>query len=66
MAAKLDPRAPAGGLVMRMRRGAISKTRVLLPRPFLGPALDQVIANGLADRVRKAIESGLKFERAKK
>jgi hypothetical protein len=49
-----------------MKRGAISKKRVLLPRPFLGPALDQVIANGLADRVRVAILSGLKFQRGKK
>lgn len=51
---------------MRMKRGAISKKRVLLPRPFLGPALDQVIAGGLAERVRAAIMSGLKFEREKK
>jgi len=65
MATRPDPPAPAA-LVLRMRRGAISKKRLLLPRPFLGPALDQVIANGLADRVRKAIESGLKFERGKK
>jgi hypothetical protein len=50
----------------RMKRGAISKKRVLLPRPFLGPALDQVIANGLADQVRDAIMSGLKFQRGKK
>ena len=53
-------------VVRRMKRGAISKKRVLLPRPFLGPALDQVIAGGLADRVRAAVMSGLKFERAKK
>lgn len=66
MAAKPDPPGPVAGLALRMRRGAISKKRVFLPRPFLGPALDQVIANGLADRVRKAIESGLKFERGKK
>ncbi len=50
----------------RMKAGAISKKRVLLPRPFLGPALDQVIANGLSDRVRDAIVSGLKFQRGKK
>jgi len=48
-----------------MKRSAISKQRVLLPRPFLGPALDRVIANGLADRVRAAILSGLKFQRGK-
>jgi len=50
----------------RMKRGAISKKRILLPRPFLGPALDQAIANGLADRVRVAVMSGLKFQRGKK
>jgi hypothetical protein len=48
-----------------MKRSAISKRRVLLPRPFLGPALDRVIANRLADRVRAAILSGLKFQRGK-
>jgi hypothetical protein len=52
--------------VNRTKRSAISRNRVLLARPFLGPALDQVIANGLADRVRAAITSGLKFERGKK
>ena len=60
------PRTVFGAFVSRMKRGAISKKRVLLPRPFLGPALDQVIANGLADRVRAAIMSGLKFQRGKK
>jgi hypothetical protein len=49
----------------RMKRSAISKKRVLLPRPFLGPALDQVIAHGLADRVREAVMSGIKFQRGK-
>lgn len=53
-------------IVRRMKRGAISKKRVLLPRPFLGPALDAVIANGLLDRVQAAVMSGLKFERGKK
>ena len=52
-------------LRFRMKRSAISKQRVLLPRPFLGPALDRVIANGLAERVRAAILSGLKFQRGK-
>jgi hypothetical protein len=52
--------------VNRMKRSAISKKRVLLPRPSLGPALDQVIANGLADRVREAVVSGLKFQRGRK
>ena len=53
-------------LVRRMKRGAISKKRVLLPRPFLGPALDKVIAGGLEDRIRTAIVTGLKFQRGKK
>jgi len=50
----------------RTKRSAISKKRILLPRPFLEPALDQAIANGLADRVRVAVMSGLKFQRGKK
>ena len=50
----------------RMKRSAISKKRILLPRPFLEPALDQAIANGLADRVRVAVMSGLKFQRGRK
>jgi hypothetical protein len=49
-----------------MKRSAISKKRILLPRPFLEPALDQAIANGLADRVRVAVMSGLKFQRGRK
>ncbi len=49
----------------RMKRSTISKKRILLPRPFLEPALDQAIANGLADRVRVAVMSGLKFQRGK-
>jgi len=49
-----------------MKRGAISKKRILLPRPFLGPALDQAVANGLIERVRVAVMSGLKFQRGKK
>jgi len=53
-------------IVHRMKRGAISKKRVLLPRPFLGPALDAVIADGLADRVQAALMSGLKFQRGQK
>ena len=57
--------ALAERVVRRMKRGAISKKRVLLPRPFLGPALDKVIAAGLADRVRAALMSGMKFQREK-
>jgi HK97 gp10 family phage protein len=50
----------------RMKASAISKTRVLLPHPFMEPALDQVVANGLADRIREAVMSGLKFQRGAK
>jgi hypothetical protein len=49
----------------RMKRSAISLTRVLAPHPFLQPALDQVTANGLADRIREAIVSGLVFQKGK-
>lgn len=52
--------------VFRLKRGAVSKKRVMEPRPFLGPALDAVIAEGLVDRVRDAVMSGLKFQRGKK
>jgi hypothetical protein len=65
MPLKIKQRGSVGGLEWRMRRGAISKKRILLPRPFLGPALDQVIASGLGERVRAAIQSGLKFQRGK-
>jgi hypothetical protein len=49
----------------RMKRSAISKTRVLLAHPFLVPALDQVVKGGLADRVREAVMSGLAFQKGK-
>ena len=52
-------------VIRRKKRGAISRKRILEPRPFLGPALDAVIANGLAGRVKAAIMSGLKFQRGK-
>ena len=60
------PREYQPVIVRRMKRGAVSKKRILLPRPFLGPALDAVIANGLLDRVQAAVMSGLKFQRGKK
>ena len=60
------PREYQPAIVRRMKRGAVSKKRILLPRPFLGPALDAVIANGLLDRVQAAVSSGLKFERGPK
>jgi Bacteriophage HK97-gp10, putative tail-component len=46
------------------KESSISR-RTLLPHPFMIPALDQVIANGLADRVRDAVVSGMKFQRGK-
>jgi hypothetical protein len=49
----------------RMTRGSVDKTRVLAPHPFMEPALDAVVANGLADRVRDAVLSGLKFQRGR-
>lgn len=49
----------------RMKRSAISQKRVLLPHPFMEPALDAVVADGLADRVRDAIVSGMQFRRGK-
>ena len=53
-------------IMRRMKRVAVSNKCVLLPRPFLGPALDAVIANGLLDRVQAAVMSELKFQRGKK
>ena len=46
-----------------MKQSAISKRRILLPRPCLELALDRVIANGLADRMSVAVIGGLKFPR---
>lgn len=50
----------------RMKAAAVSKTRILAPHPFMEPALDHFVANGLADRVRAAVMSGLKFQRGTK
>ena len=66
MASRKGASAFESVVVRRMKRGAVSKKRILLPRPFLGPALDAVIANGLLDRVQEAVMSGLKFQRGKK
>jgi len=44
-------------------RVSVSGTRILQPHPFMEPALDQVVANNLAVRVRDAVVSGLKFRR---
>ena len=48
----------------RMKAGAISKTRVLAPRPFLTAALDQRRAS-ITARIEAAIIEGVKFQRAK-
>ena len=57
-----------GGRVLRgqnrMKAGAISKTRVLAPRPFLTAALDQRRAS-ITTRIEAAIIEGMKFQRAK-
>jgi hypothetical protein len=45
------------------QRVSVVGRRVLAPHPFMEPALDQTVNNGLADRVRDAIVSGLKFRR---
>ena len=66
MASRKGASAFESVVVRRLKRGAVSKKRILLPRPFLGPALDAVIANGLLDRVQEAVMSGLKFQRGKK
>ena len=49
----------------RMKASAINRTRVLLPHPFLQPALDYVAGKGLANRVRDAVISGMAFQKGK-
>jgi hypothetical protein len=48
----------------RMKKSAISQTRVLAPRPFLTTALEQR-QQGIADRVRAAVVDGIKFKKLK-
>jgi hypothetical protein len=48
----------------RMKASAVNKTRVLLPHPFLSTALE-MREDSIADRVRDAVQSGLKFQRIK-
>jgi hypothetical protein len=65
---------PAGGIygrnrvrgANRMKASAISRTRVMLPHPFLTRALDDVANASLNERVKRAVLSGMKFERATK
>ena len=47
-------------------RVAVIGNRRVEPRPFMQPALDQTVANGLAERVRDAVVSGMKFRRGGK
>ena len=47
----------------RNKRGAVVGSRILQPRPVMEPALDAVVSNGLADRVREAVVSGMAFRR---
>jgi hypothetical protein len=47
-------------------RIAIAGKRVLAPHPFMEPALGQVVANGLTNRVRDAVVNGMKFQRGAK
>ncbi len=49
----------------RMKRSAVSKTRVLQPRPFLSRALTEVAEASLGDRIVDAVVSGVAFKRAK-
>lgn len=57
-----------GGRILRgknrMKAGAVSKSRVLLPRPFLTVALQQREAS-IAQRVAASINQGMKFVRQK-
>lgn len=48
----------------RMKRGAVNKTRVLMPRPFLTTAL-QMREASIAQRVAVSINTGIKFVRQK-
>ena len=48
----------------RMKKSAISQTRVLAPRPFLTAALEQR-QQSISDRVRAAIIDDVKFKRLK-
>lgn len=49
----------------RNKRGAVVGQRLLQPHPFMEPALNAVVGNGLAERMRDAYESGLRFKRGK-
>lgn len=53
-----------GGKGKRNKRGGLSSSRVLLPRPALSVALEQAEAS-LSDRIGAAINDGLTFKRAK-
>jgi hypothetical protein len=47
----------------RMKKSAINKDRILLPRPFLSTALDQAESAGLAARIGASIGQDIKFVR---
>ena len=48
----------------RMRKGAVNRTRVMEPRPFLSRAADEREAS-IRDRVIEAIAKGIKFQKLK-
>jgi hypothetical protein len=48
----------------RMKASAVSKTRLLEPRPYLSLALEQR-GDSIADRVRESVTQGIQFERRK-
>jgi hypothetical protein len=47
------------------RRGATIGQRILAPHPFMQPALDKAVGNGLTDRIERAVVSGLAFQKVK-
>jgi hypothetical protein len=59
---------PGGARIGSHKKGQYTRRgkRILLPRPSLVPALDQVVSNGLGERVRDAVVSGLAFRRGAK
>lgn len=58
------PAGVGGRSQNRMKASAISKSRVLAPRPFLSAALDQRRAS-ITTRIEAAIAEGVKFQRVK-
>jgi hypothetical protein len=49
--------------IARADPSAVSNKPVLIPCRFQAPAIDQAVANGLADRTHAAMSSGFGFQR---